>query len=176
MKKFPHRGKRVGIFAVDPGSTTGIAYGIVTMKGDTKEILADKLTVAHVDCHDQRVPPQLAEQTGIHGLEEFFVKWNKFCMGKHIPVNRRYLIIEDFVLRETGIGSTNREGLSPVRVTSGLLALITGWGGNIVFQSASDAKGSMPNDRLRSAGLWVRGLEHGRDAVRHAATWVRRQM
>lgn len=96
------------------------------------------------------------------------------------------LVVEDFQLRvggSTGVASTARSLLSPVRVTSGLRTLLGargkglagssgsealyGAGWRFTMQQASDAKTVVTDDRLRRWGAWAPGLEHARDATRH---------
>jgi hypothetical protein len=42
---------------------------------------------------------------------------------------------------------------------------------NIYFQSASRAKGFCTDDRLHDWGMYVEGLQHARDAIRHGAAF-----
>lgn len=178
MKK-TKRPIRVGFFGLDPGGTSGVCEGWIPLAGDTKEAFAaGEWRSYQIDCWDMNVDPQFAEQPGIEELEDRFMEWNRTCMERVIPVERRYFIQEDFLLRETGIGSTDRFGLSPVRITSSMLSLTREWGGNYVFQQPSQAKSTITNQRLRNLGLWLKGmgtprLEHGADATRHTALWAR---
>jgi hypothetical protein len=105
------------------------------------------------------------------------------------------LILEDFILMPSAHGggrgageyqgvqgpSASRDAVSPIRVTSHLLAVLQGsaeWRGGlveVVRQQPSFAKRAVDNERLRALGLWQRGATtHQRDAARHLATWGKR--
>jgi hypothetical protein len=43
------------------------------------------------------------------------------------------------------------------------------------YQQPSDAKGVVTDARLRAAGLWVKGQQHARDAIRHACLGFRKE-
>lgn len=85
------------------------------------------------------------------------------------------LVMEDFVLRKF---SSARELLAPVRIT----ARFEGWMDSagderpIIKQQPSLAMTAITDDRLKRMGLYnpTVGLEHGRDAVRHNLTWLKR--
>jgi hypothetical protein len=94
------------------------------------------------------------------------------------------VVIEDFIL-VPNVGtrgfSSKREGLSPVRVTAALLSalLVGGWSQEAIekivhMQSPSSAKGVITDERLRSAGMWIKGSDHIRDSIRHAMLFLRR--
>lgn len=85
------------------------------------------------------------------------------------------IIMEDFVLRRF---SSARELLSPVRIC----ARFEGWMDAcnderpIILQQPSLAMTTITDDRLKKMGLYnaTVGKEHGRDAVRHGLTWLKR--
>ena len=92
------------------------------------------------------------------------------------------VVIEDFLLRPpksgqrgANVGSRDRSGLSAPRVSLSLVTWldVLDWNGangvGLKLQSAANAKHVINDQRLRSAGLWVRGSEHARDALRHMA-------
>lgn len=85
------------------------------------------------------------------------------------------LIMEDFVLRKF---SSARELLSPVRVSARFEGRMDQAGDQrpIIRQQPSLAMTKMTDDRLKRLGLYnaTVGKEHGRDAVRHALTWLSR--
>lgn len=151
--------KKIGIFAMDPGTTTGLAYGIVSIGPSEEMFKKNPFKVEQVDCLD--------EQAGARIIADKFMQFTEKCNGK---ASHCEFVYEDFILRAGKGHSSARSGLSPVRVT----ALIQGmldehewiqW----VAQQPADAKARWTNDRLKKSGLWTVGLEHGRDATRHAA-------
>lgn len=94
-----------------------------------------------------------------------------------------HVVVEDFVLRQMSMA---RELLSPVRITARFEQMLrdTGYGRNrgagpgrtVTLQAGAMAMSVITDERLRAARMYdrVRGLPHGRDALRHALTWLRR--
>lgn len=81
---------------------------------------------------------------------------------------------EDFILRTR---DAKRETLSPVILNAMMttLELVSGSRGRWPFvQSASIAKTTATDERLKAAGLYVPGMPHAVDATRHAVTFLRR--
>lgn len=82
------------------------------------------------------------------------------------------IVVEDFILATS---RSDRETLSPVRLTAGLDYAL--WLQDRVSyrQSASAAKNTVTDARLKAWGYYERtgGLEHARDATRHALLWWR---
>lgn len=85
------------------------------------------------------------------------------------------IIMEDFVLRKF---SSARELLSPVRITARFEGRMDQAGDPrpIIKQQPSLAMTTITDDRLKKMGLYnaTVGKEHGRDAVRHGLTWLKR--
>lgn len=150
---------KIGLFAMDPGTTTGLAYGILTIGSSDDMFKKNPFKVEQIDCVDERA--------GARVIADKFMAFTGKCNGR---AERVEFVYEDFILRPGKNHNSARTGLSPVRVT----ALIQGmldehewieW----VAQQPADAKSRWSNPRLKAAGLWTVGLEHGRDATRHAA-------
>lgn len=176
MTKTTMAGERVGVFAVDPGRTTGCAMAEITLKGSTQEIFnRDKLEVFEVDCNDQRVHPILTEVSGAKQIAAEYLDASSDWTLNGIPTSHQFLVFEDFILNRQK-PSYKREGLSPVRVMSLVQGMLVKYPINYVPQQPGEAKGRWTNDRLRRSDLWTPRLEHGRDATRHAALWVVKQM
>ena len=81
------------------------------------------------------------------------------------------ILIEDFVLR---MMSPDRDLLSPVRITAKVEHMLWLRGMTFFVQSASEAKTTATDVRLKNWGLYKPGEEHGRDATRHAITFIRK--
>jgi hypothetical protein len=83
------------------------------------------------------------------------------------------ILIEDFILRKL---LASRELLSPVRITAKLeyAAFIGGFSSRVFKQLGAEAMNTVTDERLKSWGFYQRtgGLEHARDADRHALTWL----
>jgi hypothetical protein len=142
----------VNIFAIDPGTTTGWAY------------------VANAD---PRLTPQgdcdLEIACGQMSGEEF---QQAFDMSRLIDrVWPCAVIIEDFIPRQI---NKERWFLSPVRITNQLGMLMWLKDRQWLLQSASLAKSTITDDRLKGATLWNPGQPHANDATRHLLTFLRR--
>lgn len=118
------------------------------------------------------------EQRLVRQVEQWLEEIEKFCGVRNVAWPRLW-VVEDFILRPV-VGSTKREGLSPVRVTTALIACLGSFSGGdiaVVRQQPVDIAqfcGRLGNERLKKRGLWVSGSEHVRDAVRHALQFTRK--
>lgn len=179
----------VGVMAVDPGGTTGVAWGVhnVRRKG-IKEVLASGRRYGTAEATGGE-PYQAAKIVEI---------WNWFAgmCGRHrIPCT---LVFEDFVLRpRTSGASAARSGLTPVRITELVRGMLIAQAGmlregvagdglgepgfifacdigadQIVLQQPSNAKSFATNDRLKRWGVYEKGSDHKRDAMRHLALYL----
>ena len=86
------------------------------------------------------------------------------------------LVIERFVLN-TGSMKKSRDGIHHAIQTIGVLEFIRrtqGWP-EPMYQLPADVMRIIDNKVLRSLGWFARGLEHGNDALRHAAVWSLKQ-
>lgn len=134
------------LFAIDPGEKTGVAI----WDDEAKTLVTHEVVTI--------------DDEGIDELVKLIDTWGP-----------KLLIVEDFVLRPSGIQSTARSGLSPVRITSLLMGFLRGRALNnedaycpaIELQMPAQAKGFATNERLKRWGWWVKGSAHKRDAVRH---------
>ena len=162
---------KVGIFAVDPGTTTGVAYNdtpLVTGLPPKDAFAQAGLTVEQVDCNDER-----------EGTSEIVGLWEVLTQGwkiQGVQQQHMFFVIEDFILRP-GPHSSARSGLSPVRMTARIQGQLDRARQPVyIFQTPADAKATWTNERLRRADLWTKGMEHGRDATRHMALFYKRHL
>lgn len=166
------------VMAVDPGVTTGLAYGIIDHMADvaTPELIAgnaEGLTVEQVWEKDE-------VKSGIE-IATLFMREREYCLSVKRPrCYKVVLVIEDFLLRGR-VGSTKREGLAPVRVTAAIHAALMmkkipfNDGTTFVTRRLpSEAMTYATNPRLKDWGIYPAtvGKEHGRDAARHWCTQV----
>ena len=105
--------------------------------------------------------------------------------GLCLEVQPELIVIEDFVLRGGRQHSSARAGLSPDRVQAIIhaLLLVDAGGeaadrvllnGQVLWLTASMAKTTITDERLKHMGLWIPGKRHARDALRHAITGYRK--
>lgn len=166
---------RVAVLAVDPGGTTGVAWGFFDLGGESVgsillgggEVRWGELTGSeqYQAAKILDIYSEIAHLASIEDIDFDFV-------------------IEDFVLRP-GRASAAREMLSPVRITSlveGMLIartvgvdLVGEWerrrteSYRIWKQLPSAAKSFATNERLKRWGVYHKGMRHARDAWRHVA-------
>lgn len=149
--------EQLAITAVDPGSTTGCARGVVTLGGSIWDALKD------IRIESWEITGDVREQAW--EIMGEFADW----VVEQFPI-RTILVCESFVLRKFTSGPSL---LDPVRIAAGMEVLALrregGRWAEIGYQSPSDAKSFATDARLRSCEQWVRGSEHRRDAVRHVA-------
>lgn len=165
------------IMAVDPGITTGIAYGIIDhMPGASVEDLiavsAEGVTVEQVWDRDEIA-------SGIQ-IATLFCKLRDEYVGMKRPkCGGIHLVVEDFLLRPRVV-SLKREVLAPVRVTAAietvLVERLVPMRGDTTYTVRLPAQAMQfaTNERLRMWEIWnrSRGKPHGRDALRHWCTHV----
>jgi hypothetical protein len=180
------------IMGIDPGETTGWA---VLEDG---RVGGGGLAALSLEDYGQLNGGELLAG-GMHldGLGEggLYDADRAICMSLAILINEYepdIVCVEDFILRPSGIGSTARSGLSPLRIIAMMEmwrfeigfnfdALPHGgddgmtWSPRWYYQQPSDAKGVVTDARLRAAGLWVKGQQHARDAIRHACLGFRKE-
>lgn len=151
----------VGIFAVDPGTTTGYDYGLWRTNCGVKEAVSAYRGICD-------------EITGSYDyqarmLAQMFAEFSAANSGDR-RVTATHLVIEKYVQRPTA-HFVSDESLDPVKVaymTLGYLTALTGRAVPVVWQMPAESMTYANNVRLREWGAWVRGKEHGRDARRHS--------
>lgn len=83
------------------------------------------------------------------------------------------VVIEDFIIRQT---NQSRDFLSPVRITAAINQYMYNQKRHMYYQQPALAKTAATDDRLKLWKLYDRsgGLNHARDADRHAITFANR--
>ena len=152
------------VVALDPGGTTGWSVMVVEpdcLSEDEVSVLASITHHAHGEVGGDENEQAVA-------LGELVAAWPG-CT----------LVIEKFTLRTF---KRSAELLSPVRITAKVDLIVAQQlygveaGVKVWYQEPSLAKNTATDQRLRDWGLYQRegGLEHARDADRHAITFLRR--
>lgn len=185
----------ISFHAVDPGETTGYAWCLL----GHKELMGDEpfhemlprlaqetsgYQLSDSRCRWMQLNCYPDENNGAENV------WHQMIVSRHMTVRileRRpggsplddwpeVVQFEDFKLRERTMNSSL---LSPVRLTSKVEMLLhrdvtefnTVW---LDPQSASDAKSTATDERMRNWGLWQPGKPHATDALRHLLVSLRR--
>ena len=177
------------IIGIDPGQTTGwsIIYPKIMWASTDGENVEPTLTGGtlinnwshgQIDCGARRGVLDASEGTGdpLGGGNPMGE-----CLGAQeiIELCREYpdaaIVVEDFIV-DFGQLKKNRESLSPVRITAKLEQAMWADGRRIFLQDRSNTKTTMSDQRLKDIGLYERkgGLNHARDADRHAMYFLRR--
>lgn len=167
--------------AVDPGGTTGLAWGVYDIDEDSIVTRLESGTMVGEGQVTGGEPYQCAK------IYQHWSEFSSWCSGEGVPTT---LIIEDFILRP-GKATADREGLSPIRITAMLEGvLMAGAVGTynaaepdwevhaasvmprVVKQSPAQAKGFATKERLKRWGQWAVGMQHARDARRHVCLYL----
>lgn len=163
-------GSMVGIFALDPGTTSGLDVGLWRLNCDVSEACADWVGIT------REVTGSLVSQA-----RELGDLWLEYRERWIEDGHSAFLVVEDYVQGPTR-SIVPREGLDPVRVTNMLVGYLVGISAmnedeglipRIERQLPSVAKNYASNERLRNWGAWVVGSDHKRDAKRHALAFRR---
>lgn len=174
---------RVEVIAIDPGETTGWAYMSIhpdALINPQVKVLDNIILHTHgqVDCGALKGNLGKSPQKGVSNSGENAGISDILKLLRTYP--GAFVIIEDFIPRQF---NQARHFLSPVRIGKVLDWWLWTQNRNYVFQSASEAKSTATDDRLKywkgkstgDNGLYQPGsLVHARDADRHAITWIRK--
>lgn len=164
--KEKHSVEAVSVIAIDPGGTTG--WSLMVLPPEALSDPSEKI-LTNIEIHQHGEVSTYLGRNGVDG--EAICVDDIWAMLKCWPDSA--IVIEDFILRQLRKDS---DLLSPVRVTAALSYLI--WKDRRVWhkQSPADAKNVATDDRLRRWGLYSSdgGLQHARDADRHAILFLRK--
>lgn len=172
------------IIALDPGGTTGWSLMGVRPEAlhNPKEKILDNIVVfkhGQVDCgstkgnlgtNSARAADRAShegvstsgEAAGVNDLISLIRSWPSAC-----------ILIEDFIVRQY---NQSRDFLSPVRITAALGQSLW-WDRRAYFvQQPAEAKTTATDERLKRWGMYssAGGMNHARDADRHAITFLRK--
>lgn len=164
------------VIGIDPGGTTGWSLisvhpeAIIEPKAD---LLENIFTHQHgqVDCgmHRGNLGTSLhggisteGEFSGIYDIVELIRSWPSAA-----------IVVEDFQLRQMRM---DRDLLSPVRITAGIGLSLWLDGRDYHVQQPADAKNVCSDARLKEWRMYDGrgGLQHARDADRHAIMFLRK--
>jgi hypothetical protein len=160
-----------GIFCVDPGASTGVAWGILNEKDETAiKAVSERM-------YSSSLTLQGTEQEQIRDLYAFWTGFKKSCVQGHCMEPETIdLVIEDFVLfpgekpgRATTIAERVAWGFEGYR-----MAMFDHWRARwpkhytpISWQMSGAANRFTKREILTQADAWIRGKEHERSAFAH---------
>jgi hypothetical protein len=161
----PHAAaNHIGIFAIDPGAHTGVAWGAFPLDANlvkdamVERICANSTTIVGT------------EQAQILKLTVLYHDFQRKLLDIKVP--HFDLVIEDFSLLP-GAHTPDKEGISPVRYAWGFVGYI--WGQQQI--DIPEVHWQLPSNAMRynqrkfhdSYNTWVKGREHERAAWAHVA-------
>lgn len=174
------------VFAVDPGDTCGWAWACVGRRDALHDPATGGMRAA---LHQGRVrfgQERVFHDSGPEGSWADETRCAKAiltqmlkCQGigatssSGVVPEISTLVIEDFILRER---TKERSLLSPVRLTARIETLLFDepeLSCKVHYQSPSDAKSTVTDERLERWGFWPTGAPHARDALRHLLMFMR---
>lgn len=154
------------ILAFDPGGTTGWSLLVLKRKA---EFSRDELLDTNQEiCLNQKrswwhgqIPCGADQQLGVHQIKRIMDDWPTAA-----------IVMESFFLRKTRMGVD----LSPVEIIAQIRNHLYYQGRAMHMQQPSQAKTTATDDRLKLWGCYTPegGLNHARDADRHAILFLRR--
>lgn len=173
-----------GIFAVDPGGMTGVAWGVFDLAlGTVADVLREPLECGSLDVggrnrsekgHSSAAHADEVEQAIT--LTSLWYEFVKVCEGYNSPVCAcpYDLVMEDWQPR-LPLRSGERVVFFPVRIPALFVGMLIGGASgvdwpDVVWQQPGQVKAFATDARLRRWGRWVRGSDHQRDAWRHIAS------
>jgi hypothetical protein len=161
------------VMGIDPGETTGWAVCEFMARGKLEVVSCGELNGEELisDGIDMTMPG--AGNYSHH---------RAICMALMeilVAHDCSVVVVEDFVLRQ--FTTMDRAGIGPHGIINMLevwlydIMMPAGeWLGDVVYQTPSQAKGVMTDQRMKSLELWQRGLPHATDAVRHCEVFRRK--
>lgn len=164
------------VIAIDPGGTTGWSLisvhpeSLIEPKADFFDNMFDHKH-GQVDCGVHRGNLGTSLHEGISTEGEFGGVYDLVELVRMWP--SAAVVIEDFNLRQMRM---DRDLLSPVRITSAIGYSMWLAGRDYHVQSPSDAKNVCSDERLKQWRVYDSsgGLQHARDADRHAILFLRK--
>ena len=130
--------------ALDPGVTTGYAFGAIENNTLTVAPGQERFTLSNVDYLLQSI------------VTDFERNWN--------------VVYETFEYRNYARAGLD---LTPVKVIGIIELFRERYSSEVNFwpQSAAMGKAFHDDDKLKEKGLWPKGKPHARDAIRHLLRW-----
>lgn len=174
--------KAAAVISIDPGGTTGWSLLVVDPEGISSlpehrehRVLdgVSKWQNGQVDCGSTK------GNLGTSNHEGISTEGENAGINELVGLIRAWpgaaIVIEDFIIDPTRM-NTDRDFLSPVRITHALSFMLWLQKRTYYVQSASLAKATVTDERLRGWGYYnsTGAMQHARDADRHSLTFLKR--
>jgi len=168
--------RMVEIIGIDPGGTTGwtlmkVPPEALLPEGPSVLRSVKEWRIGQVDCGSTKGNLGNSLYAGISTAGE---SAGAAVLGKLLRAyDGSAIVVESFILRQF---SKDQDLLSPQRITAKIEQYLYLDGRNYFTQSPSEAKTSATDERLKVWGFYTSegGMQHARDATRHALTFLRR--
>lgn len=176
------------IFALDPGDHTGV---IALLLDTPKQPRNPILRISAINIRAYSLPKDPPSHTTRYErqammLYHLWIEF-RFLASRHygVPADKHHLVIEDYTHNPI-VRSTKRETFSPLYVSMCFQGIRMGealWYERQNFGATSlppinwqipAQKSHIQDARLKRAGLWIKGDDHKRDALRHAIIFGRK--
>ena len=167
----------ISIFAIDPGPSTGVAWGIFNERAPTA-VEAVRLGIEKKSA--TITGDELAQARAIFSLWQ---SWKEYTVRRALlEPDQIRLVIEDFVLYP-GAHAGGKEGIAPARIAWAFEGYRAARGDKFskekhvspaIWQTSS--VGMRNKGLLRKADCWVKGREHERSAYCHILARMRKEM
>lgn len=141
------------LLCLDPGHTTGVALFV---NGE----------LSHCEQVATVIKTTLGTKLLWENLLDLFVRTNPTAV-----------VCENYRVYQHKLKQHSNSSVETLRVIGGIDLLCgLGWEGHepvpIKYQMASQAKGFVTDEKLKSWGMWQKGMRHSRDAVRHGCYYL----
>lgn len=160
-----------GLFCVDPGAHTGLAWSIID---ETKKTASEAMRArlySGSDTIEGKEPYQ------IRTLYDRWITFKRYCVTRALlDPEQVEIIFEDFVLRG-GQHAGGKDGTIPERISWGFegyrMSRFDTWRKGsrsytpIIWQQPSAASTYKTRSRLTNCDAWIKGREHERSAMSH---------
>jgi hypothetical protein len=168
-----------GIFALDPGGHSGIAWGIFDPRSTVEEALQNGL-------HKGSATTEGEERGQIREITRLWMEFYRLCVITCcMDPDSVEFVCEDFIQRPGSKGG--KEGQSPIRIMWGVEGYRMGrydefagrkrgrpYAPQMILQHPSEMTGFATGKRLKKWGIWIVGKEHERSAFGHIAVRLAR--
>ena len=168
-----------GIFAVDGGNATGLAWGIFEERSATLAEAVESAQYTGSTTLNRKV--RRAGKTVIDGdhlsdeeqVKVIYVNWMAFkqiCFRNKVFTTE--MVIEDFILLP-GAHAGGKDGVASARIGWGIRGYLLGRKDHseVIWQPPS-AMGKYKDDKLRELGVWRPGREHENACWKHVLARV----